>query len=72
MSLVFHNVLLVIDGLAGLVRYLTVLFFFCNFFLGLALLKAGRKLSFVLGYCLVILSTQADNFAICNNDVIMT
>ena len=32
MSLVFHDTLLVIDSLAGLGTYLTVLFYFCDFF----------------------------------------
>ena len=32
MSLVFHDALLAIDSLAGLVTYLTALFSFCDFF----------------------------------------
>ena len=46
MSLVFHDALLAIDSLAGLVTYSTVLFSFCDFFGGFDLLKAG-KLSYV-------------------------
>ena len=32
MSLIFHDALLAIDSLAGLVIYVTVLFSFCYFF----------------------------------------
>ena len=49
MTLVFHEALLAIDRLAGLVMYLTVIFSFCYFFWGLDLLE-GLKLSYVLGH----------------------
>ena len=47
--LIFHDALLAIDSLAGLVTYLTVLFYFYDFFSESDLLKS-RKLSCVLGH----------------------